>query len=1070
MIRRSCAIAMELVAGAVVLAGFGAWRLASGPIEIGALKPYVAEALSPADRGVRTEIGDLVLTWTGFGHPIDLRARRVAVFRDDGGTGGGRRIAVIPELGIGFDLKGLVQGRLMPTRLDAVGPQITVLRGTDGGLTLGLNGGNATDSGGTQVVSDMLSSLLAGQRGVHPGPFADLRDLGIRNGTVVIEDPRFASPWRAEHVDISLVRSPAGLQGTARGDLDLGQGGPARLDASLEYDNAAGELAAAGRFDGLNPAVLARRVPALAPATAADLALSGHVHAVFDRTLKFLHGRFDLAGKGTLALDGLPAGPIPVTDVTVRGSLGDGGKRLELDDLYADLGGPRLTLQGVTTISQGIAAVRADAHLEQMPIDALARYWPANLAPFPRAWLTANMSAGSVDQTSVSVDAAVPLDRPDAATINALSGEMSVSGATIDYLKPLEPVTDAHGTVRFDAQAFHIAVDGARLGRIAVGPSTIEITGIDKQVQVMTVDAGFSSTIPDALTALDQKPLLYAHRYGIDPKAASGRVSGRIKTSFPLILELAAADVGVQATAHLTDAAIRGPFPGLALDGGTLDLVLDNRHMAVTGNARLGGTPMALNWNEQFSGTGPATRIEAKGQISPELRARFGFDTAPYLTGPVGADLVYERSRAGKGTVTADLDLAPAALDLSAIGWSKPAGTPGRGHVVVALGAAPRIVDARLDAAGLRADGNADLSASGGVQRLDVTLNGPGTTDLHAALRTMAGGGYAVSLAGRTLDLRPMIRRPAAGKVPPAAAAPARPALGKAGAGGGPPLAIDVKLDRVVIGNGPGLLSVAGSARRDAVAWRSVDLNARTDQAGHALSLVYQPTAPGQGGATHAMELKAADAGSALKALGLYDDMVGGTLSITGQAAAGQAASGSPTLVGDVDIENYRLRQTPALARLLNAMSISGFAELFSNQGMHFDRLVGKYRWDDKGLWLQDVRTSGGSLGLTLDGHIDLAARTGDFEGTIVPVYGLNRLLGAIPLIGNLLSGGAGQGLFAATYHMQGPLDDMSVSVNPLAALAPGFLRNLFFLGNLGASPETPKPPAPPPPPPRKEQ
>ena len=36
--------------------------------------------------------------------------------------------------------------------------------------------------------------------------------------------------------------------------------------------------------------------------------------------------------------------------------------------------------------------------------------------------------------------------------------------------------------------------------------------------------------------------------------------------------------------------------------------------------------------------------------------------------------------------------------------------------------------------------------------------------------------------------------------------------------------------------------------------------------------------------------------------------------------------------------------------------------------------------------------------------------------------------------------------MFAALYRVVGPMDDTRVSVNPLAALAPGILRQLFTI------------------------
>jgi hypothetical protein len=93
---------------------------------------------------------------------------------------------------------------------------------------------------------------------------------------------------------------------------------------------------------------------------------------------------------------------------------------------------------------------------------------------------------------------------------------------------------------------------------------------------------------------------------------------------------------------------------------------------------------------------------------------------------------------------------------------------------------------------------------------------------------------------------------------------------------------------------------------------------------------------------------------------------------------------------------------------------------------------------------LDKGRLYGSQLGLTFEGRIDLATETLNLEGTIVPLYGVNWTIGQIPIIGRLLRGSEGEGAFAATYGMRGPLDEPTITVNPLAALAPGFLRDLF--------------------------
>ena len=82
-----------------------------------------------------------------------------------------------------------------------------------------------------------------------------------------------------------------------------------------------------------------------------------------------------------------------------------------------------------------------------------------------------------------------------------------------------------------------------------------------------------------------------------------------------------------------------------------------------------------------------------------------------------------------------------------------------------------------------------------------------------------------------------------------------------------------------------------------------------------------------------------------------------------------------------------------------------------------------------------------------------------DLQGTIVPAYFFNRLLGGIPLVGRLFSPERGGGVFAAKYAIRGSFDKPSVSVNPLAAVTPGFLRGLFDIPNYGGAKGSAQPP-----------
>ena len=81
---------------------------------------------------------------------------------------------------------------------------------------------------------------------------------------------------------------------------------------------------------------------------------------------------------------------------------------------------------------------------------------------------------------------------------------------------------------------------------------------------------------------------------------------------------------------------------------------------------------------------------------------------------------------------------------------------------------------------------------------------------------------------------------------------------------------------------------------------------------------------------------------------------------------------------------------------------------------------------------------------MTGEGEIDLSTRSVDFGGTLVPAYTANSILQDIPLFGDLLVGRDGEGVFAVNYNVSGPFSQSLVTVNPLSALTPGFIRGIF--------------------------
>jgi uncharacterized protein YhdP len=183
------------------------------------------------------------------------------------------------------------------------------------------------------------------------------------------------------------------------------------------------------------------------------------------------------------------------------------------------------------------------------------------------------------------------------------------------------------------------------------------------------------------------------------------------------------------------------------------------------------------------------------------------------------------------------------------------------------------------------------------------------------------------------------------------------------------------------------------------------------------------------------------DAGALLETLDQTTEIGGGELELKAKVL-----QQVPTLAleGKLRIDRFTLLDAPLLARLLTVASLTGIGNLLGGEGIHLDRLELPFTLRDDLLSIDRGRMSGSQLGLTVKGPVDLERDRLDLQGTVVPLYGLNRAIGKIPLVGPFLTGREGEGAFAATYSVKGALDAPQISVNPLSVLAPGFLRDLF--------------------------
>ena len=139
---------------------------------------------------------------------------------------------------------------------------------------------------------------------------------------------------------------------------------------------------------------------------------------------------------------------------------------------------------------------------------------------------------------------------------------------------------------------------------------------------------------------------------------------------------------------------------------------------------------------------------------------------------------------------------------------------------------------------------------------------------------------------------------------------------------------------------------------------------------------------------------------------------------------------------GTLRVTNTRILDAPAIAALLNAVSIVGLLNELAGQGIQFLEVNARFRLGPSRVTIYESSATGPSIGLSMDGLYDVVSQRLNMRGVISPVYLING-------IGSILTR-RGEGLIGFNYTLTGTAQSPSVSVNPLSALTPGMFRDLF--------------------------
>ena len=720
-------------------------------------------------------------------------------------------------------------------------------------------------------------------------------------------------------------------------------------------------------------------------------------------------------------------------------SLKDFSVLMDVSDDFSILSFDRVAAQikdGVVVQASGVLDLSVDQQAGEIPVtldlsaevigevqkETILKFWPVRLGDGARRFVIGQLLNGTVTDVTATLNL-----KPDSMAQGFLREEdLAVSfgfrEGEVRFMPDLPPVRQAIGAGRLGGNSFNVRMTSGLYDDWDMQSANVDFPSLNPRGQDFTVTAIGSGPAVSVMRNLSESRLQLEKETGFDPERVSGNAQASFFMRRPALDNIPLEATELRVKGVITDAGLADAVGDLDLANGRVEADVTQDRMILTGFGDLGTSPVQFTWRDSFKDDDAPADLSATAVITPDLLNMFGLIGRAFLTGEIPVEIQGKVGLDGLQQAIFAFDLSDARIDVAEIGWVKPAGEAAQGTLSYTGDLRQQASAVRLNSERAKLDGDLRLSADGRLQSLDLRkLFLDGIADVAGNIRRTSAGGIAVKLNGQYLDL--------------SSALSDLGAVGGASGETGLDLTFDAEVERLTMRRGLELRNAAISVKSLPTGLESLSASGVSSN-GSSIEAQLQSNGVGE---PSNISLKASDAGFLAEAFFGVDFIEGGALDLSGTLATETEPARLLAKISDA-----RLTNAPFFTQILSLASLRGLTDTLSGEGVLFTNIEAPIAIGGGRYVINGGRASGPALGLTVNGWIGTDGEGIELDGVLVPSFGVNSMLGGVPIIGDLLVGRDGEGIFSITYSVNGTLEKAQVAVNPLSAVTPGILRRIF--------------------------
>lgn len=762
---------------------------------------------------------------------------------------------------------------------------------------------------------------------------------------------------------------------------------------------------------------------------------------------------FDLASlDGQLAGETAKQGVLPIDQLALKGFLQTDRGRLGIDRFLLRAGGAQISAAGTAAGVGGAVKMQIGGQLSPMSVATFKYLWPRGISPKTRAWVTEHVTSGDLQGGAFQLNSGPEGAVPGTAMTAGGGPQLTLEGANIGIglVKAWPLLMLPRVLVRLDAgHTLEVAApdglissaDGRKIafkgGRFTADDLRDPHPPADLQFRAQ----GSAALAWDLLATGAPETLKTS---GVALKGFDGKLDGQFRIGFPLRPDLQAVDFAVEAKARVSEGKARNVFDTYDVSGANIQIDVTDKAIEANGDLLVKGVQAKAFWQHVLAS--PASKqppIRITATLDAQDRTRLGLGINHIVQGDVPIEVTIGREGRPDPPVRMRMDLSGAEVVLEHVAWRKPRGSKAvfQCDVVRAPSGGFELQNVQLVGDNVAIQGSISIGPDSKVKEFrfpEFSVNVVTRLETHGRLRS--DNVWDVKAKGATFDGRDMFRSLLiAGQTVEEAPDPKAPKPG---------LDLTAEIDTVLGFSDASLRNVTVRASRRGDKLVGLDVRGALEGGAPFAAVVRNEQGPRR------LLAEANDAGKMFKLAGFYPNALGGHMKLE----VNLDGRGAVEKTGTLWASDFVVLGDPVVSEVLQNSdngqpAINGARKgTVVRERFEFERLRVPFSIGQGQFVMDNAYIAGPLVGATLRGKVDFRARRLNVGGTYVPLSGLNRAVGSIPILGQILAGPQGEGVLGITFAIQGAMAQPQVIVNPLSVVAPGIFREIFQM-----TPENPR-------------